>query len=208
MKHTITIQSITVAVRQKVRYLTASGVAILVGMTLITGTAEAAEKNAAEDKIELSQQGQALEAQYTGKLKELKTEIMATLPKPDESKIAVWTEAAEAEKEPEEVARQKSKTVAKLGSRYGDDHVEYLNMRLEYMPTLIAGAKSELAKAKAMPDDDPAKVEAVAKAEKDLEGLGKQYAALPEEIDKAKVQVEKLKQDMPALIEEAEARGR
>ncbi len=204
MKHTKSLRSITVSVRKEAQCLTASGIACSVAimgcLTLVTGTADAKQ-----DKIELSQQGQALEAQYISKLKELKTEIIATLPKPDQSKITALTKAAQAEKEPEKVAHKKSKTVAKLNSRYGDDHVEYLNMRLEYMPTMIADAKSELKKVKSMPDNNPAKAEAVTKAEKNLENLGKQFAALPGEIDKAKAKVEKLKQDMPTLIKEAAA---
>ncbi len=159
----------------------------------------------ADQNQELTPKGKTLEAQYAGMLKDLETEIRAKLPTPDESKIAAWHQAAQAEKEPGKLASQKSGTVEKLTSRHGDDNVEYLNMRLEYMPAMIAAAKAGLEQAKAMPDGDPEKPQAVAKEEKNLEGQQKQYAALPGEIEKAKAAAEKLKQDLPRLVEEAAA---
>lgn len=177
--------------------------ALLAGMPFVSGAAQAAGD--AAQAQELTAQGQTLEAQYTGMLKELETEIRAKLPTPDESKIAAWRQAAEAEKEPGKLASQKSGTVEKLTRRHGDDAVEYLNMRLEYMPAMIAAAKAGLEQAKAMPDSDPEKPQAVAKAEKLVQDQQKQYDAIPREIDKAKAAAEKLKQDLPRLVEEAKA---
>ena len=177
--------------------------ALVAGMMLIPQPGEAAPQKI--ELTELTAQGKTLEAQYAGMLKELETEIRAKLPTPEESKIAAWRQAAEAEKEPGKLASQKSGTVEKLTRRHGDDAVEYLNMRLEYMPAMIVAAKAGLEQAKAMPDSDPEKPQAVAKAEKHLQDQQKQYDAIPREIDKAKAAAEKLKQDLPRLVEEAKA---
>jgi hypothetical protein len=179
------------------------GATFVAGMMLIPQPGEAAPKK--PELTELTDKGRTLEAQYAGMLKELETEIRAKLPTPDESKIAAWHQAAEAEKEPGRLAGQKSGSVEKLINRHGDDHVEYLNMRLEYMPTMMAGAKAALEQAKAMPDGDPEKPQAVAKAEKNIEDQQKQFSALPEEIEKAKAAAEKMKQDLPRMVEEAAA---
>jgi hypothetical protein len=179
------------------------GATFVAGMMLIPQPGEAAPKKTG--LTELTDKGRTLEAQYAAMLKDLETEIRAKLPTPDESKIAVWHQAAEAEKEPGKLAVQKSSTVAKLRNRHGDDHVEYLNMRLEYMPTMMAAAKARLEQAKAMPDGDPEKAEAVANAEKSIQDQQKQIDALPKEIEKAKADAEKMKQDLPRLVEEAAA---
>ena len=179
------------------------GATFVAGMMLIPQPGAAAPKKT--ELTELTDKGRTLEAQYAAMLKALETEIRAQLPTPDESKIAAWHQAAEAEKEPGKLAVQKSSTVAKLINRHGDDHVEYLNMRLEYMPTMMAAAKARLEEAKAMPDGDPEKAEAVANAEKSIQDQQKQIDALPKEIEMAKAAAEKMKQDLPRLVEEAAA---
>jgi hypothetical protein len=132
MKLFKTIPIISSAHNHKAGFLkagvTTCAITLATGLMLIPQPGEAAPKKT--ELTELSDKGRTLEAQYAGMLKDLETEIRAKLPTPDESKIAAWHQAAEAEKEPGKLAVQKSSTVEKLINRHGDDHVEYLNMRL------------------------------------------------------------------------------
>jgi len=179
-----------------IRYFTS----LFCAIALLTGATSVAKEHA---KIELTAKGKKLEANYTATLNSLSEEIKRELPAVDEAKLAAWKEALKAEEGPAKEAAVKAKVVAKMQAAAGK--LRRLEENLKYAPTTISKANARLQRAKAMPDSDPDRAQALKSAESYLASRQKEYDALPGNIEKAKVVVREAKAGLPSAIKEAEA---
>lgn len=191
----------------KHNYFMTAFVCILVLCSAVAWAADTKSRQtgdrATEVVVELTDKGKKLEAKYEEMLATLKAEIEAALPKRDDTKIAAWLLAIEAEEGPAEEAAAKSGAVEKM--RAAEDKLRQLEEQQKYAPTTMSDANARLQRAKAMPDSDPDKAQALKSAEGYLESRQKEYDALPGNIEKTKIAVKEAEAGLPAAIKEAEA---
>lgn len=177
-------------------------VSLLCGVVLLSSSAPAKGKNG-EPLPELTERGQKLEAAFAKFQATLKTEIEKQLPSVDQAKVAAWRAAIKAEEAPAEEAAATAKAVANM--RAAEGRLQTLEKVLKWAPGTILAAKAKLQRAKAMPDSDPDKAQAMKSAESYLASRQKEYDALPGKIEKEKTAVREAEASLPVAIKDAEA---
>lgn len=174
----------------------------LCGLVLPAGFAEAATKGAEPD-VELTQAGTTLEGTYTGLLKSLQAEMEKQLPAIDQAKVAAWRAAVNAEEGPAKEAAEKIGAVEKMQA--AADKLRELEENQKLGPKTLADAKDELQRAKARGENDPAKENELASAEKYLALRQKEVDGLASSIEKARIAVKEAEAKLPEAIKTAEA---
>ncbi len=169
---------------------------------LISGYADAQNKNNTKPPVVLTEAGKVLESKYTTIQTTLKAEIEAVLPKLDEAKIAAWQQAILAEEGPEKEATAKSREVAK--SQGAEDRLRDLEEQLKYAPQTLEDAQEDLARARARGEEDPERMKVLQSAENFLKSRQGDIDKLKAGIEKAKVEVEDAKVKLPEAIKAAE----
>jgi len=165
-----------------------------------------AENAAAFGSETITEAGQKLAETYANKLNGLRAEIVKALPVIDPARVAAWSAAIKAEEEPAKQAAAKAKAVAKMRATEGT--LRKLEKLRTYAPMTISRGKAGLERAKAMPESDPDKAQALKSAAGYLASRQKEYDALPGKIEKAKAAVKAAEAGLPAAIKEAEATKR
>jgi len=165
-----------------------------------------AENAAAFGSETITEAGQKLAETYADKLNGLRAEIVKALPVIDPARVAAWSAAIKAEEGPAKEAAAKAKVVAKMQAAEGT--LKKLEELQKYAPMTMARAKAGLERAKAMPESDSDKAQALKSAEGYLKSRQKESDALPGKIEKAKAAVKAAEAGLPDAIKEAEAAKR
>jgi hypothetical protein len=170
---------------------------------LISGYAEAQNKNAPKTPVVLTEAGKAFESKYAAMQTALKAEIEKVAPKLDEAKLAAWQQTILAEEAPAKEAAVKAATVAKLQG--AEENLRKIEENLKYGPKTLEDAQAELARARARGVEDPEKAKALATSEAFLASRQKEVDGLKAGIEKAKQAVQEAKAALPDAIKAAEA---
>ena len=171
-------------------------------LMLISGSADAQNQKTAAPAVVLTDAGKALETKYTNAQTALKEDIEKALPKLDETKVAAWLQAIQAEEGPEKEAVAKAREVEKwqgAGQRLRD-----LEEQLKYAPQTLEDAQEDLARARARGEEDPERMKALQSAESFLKSRQGDIDRLKAGIEKAKLEVEEAKAKLPEAIKAAE----
>lgn len=169
---------------------------------LITGYADAQNQNNTKPPVVLTEAGKALESKYTSIQTTLKAEIEAVVPKLDETKIAAWMQAVQAEEAPAKEAIAKAREVAKFQG--AENRLRDLEEQLKYAPQTLEDAQEDLARARARGEEDPERMKVLQSAENFLKSRQGDIDRLKAGIEKAKVEVEEAKVKLPEAIKDAE----
>ncbi len=181
-------------------HLSICATTVLCSAFLLAGNAHA--QNNTAPPVVLTDSGKALEAKYTATLTGLQSELEKAIPKLDETKIAAWMQAIQAEEGPEKEALTKAKEVEKMQGSEG--RLRGLEVKLENTTRMLEYAQENLADARARGDGDPEKANALKTAESYLATWQRNTNKIQAEIEKAKKEVEEAKVKLPEAIKAAE----
>ena len=168
---------------------------------LISGLADAQNKNNTAPTVVLTDAGKALEAKYTTAQAALKADLEKALPKLDEAKIAAWMQAIQAEEGPEKEAFAKAKEVEKMQGAEG--RLRDLEEQLKYAPQTLEDAQEDLARARARGEEDPERMKVLQNAESFLKSRQGDIDRLKAGIEQAKKDVEEAQVKLPEAIKAA-----
>ncbi len=171
-------------------------------LMLLLGTADAQNQKNAAPTVVLTDAGKALEARYTTAQTALKADIEKALPKLDETKLAAWLQAIQAEEGPEKEAVAKAREVEKWQG--AGDRLRDLEEQLKYAPQTLEDAQEDLARARARGEEDPERMNALQSAEGFLKSRQGDIDRLKAGIEKAKLEVEEAKVKLPEAIKAAD----
>jgi hypothetical protein len=190
----------------KYRHTLATGIC---GFVLLSGLADAAEQKepkkgkTAQSAAALTDTGKLLETKYAAMQQALTAEIVAALPERDDTQIAAWLDAIQAEEGPAKEAAETAGAVVKM--QEAEDRLRHLEDNQKHGPKTLADAKEELQRAKARGEEDPEKEKLLANAEKFLASRQKEMDQLQGDIEKARIAVKEAQAGLPAAIKAAEA---
>ncbi|MFO1522948.1 MAG: hypothetical protein U1G05_13085 [Kiritimatiellia bacterium] len=176
--------------------------AVFSSVMLVAGTAGAQNQNNAAPAVVPTDAGKALEAGYADTQNTLKAEIEKALPKLDETKIAAWRQAIQAEEGPEKEAAARAGEVEKWQGAEG--RLRDLEEQLNCAPQTLEDAREDLARARARGEEDPERLKALQSAESFLKSRQGDIDNLKAGIEKAKVEVEEARVKLPEAIKAAE----
>lgn len=172
-------------------------------VVLVSGDAVAQNQRNAAPAVVLTDAGKTLESKYASLQTALKVEIEAALPRLDDSKIAAWLQAIEAEQGPEKEAAARAKEVAKLQG--AGEKLRKMEENLKYGPKTLEDAQADLARARARGEEDPERAKLLKSSESFLASRQKEVDQLVAGIDKARKDVEEARARLPDATKAAEA---
>jgi hypothetical protein len=151
--------------------------------------------------VVLNDSGKALEAKYTSSLTALQAELEKAIPKLDETKVAAWLQAIQAEEGSEKEAAATAALVEKMQGAEG--RLRDLENQLKYAPTTLEDAQEDLTRARARGEEDPERMKALQSAENFLKSRQGDIDKLNAAIQKTKLEVEDAKVQLPEAIKAA-----
>ena len=151
--------------------------------------------------VVLNDSGKVMEAKYTSSLTALQAELEKAIPKLDETKVAAWLQAIQAEEGSEKEANATVALVEKMQGAEG--RLRDLENQLKYAPTTLEDAQEDLTRARARGEEDPERMKALQSAENFLKSRQADIDRLNAAIQKAKLEVEDAKVQLPEAIKAA-----